>query len=191
MRSLDGACDLIYLVPASIDASLRIVEHAVFGEDLVDGGSPTRWVILTEHFVKVTTSKVEMLWDMTVRLLEGVWRMQVFQERGMCRTRSRSQGLYTAAVHLSRNATLRTDSDCLFRSCVTTSRRSGTELAPRTDYITLPAYSRWWLPPTIVEVIRSEHGCTTEFPKIRLAQHRMQLAIGVMSEEDPDILGAF
>jgi len=40
MSSPDGARDEIDLVAATIDAPVRIVEHAVFGEDLIDCDAP-------------------------------------------------------------------------------------------------------------------------------------------------------
>src|SRR6266478_2817871 len=53
VSSLDRARDSIDLVAASVDASLGIVEHAIFGEDLVYRGAPTRRVVLTEDIVKI------------------------------------------------------------------------------------------------------------------------------------------
>src|SRR5882762_5269579 len=50
--SLDRARDAIDLVAATIDA-LGLVEHAIFGEDLVDGRAPTRGVVFTEDVVKI------------------------------------------------------------------------------------------------------------------------------------------
>jgi hypothetical protein len=51
--SLDRARDSIDLVAASVDASLGIVEHAIFGEDFVNRRAPTRRVVLTEDVVKI------------------------------------------------------------------------------------------------------------------------------------------
>src|SRR6202140_3257691 len=53
VSSLDRARDSIDLVAASVDASLGIVEHAIFGEDLVNRRAPTRRVVLTEDVVKI------------------------------------------------------------------------------------------------------------------------------------------
>ncbi len=53
VSSLDRARDSIDLVAASVDASLGIVEHAIFGEDLVNRRTPTRRVVLTEDVVKI------------------------------------------------------------------------------------------------------------------------------------------
>src|SRR6202140_2813201 len=52
VSSLDLARDLIDLVAASVDASLGIVEHAIFREDFVNCRAPTRRVVLTEDVVK-------------------------------------------------------------------------------------------------------------------------------------------
>jgi hypothetical protein len=41
----DRARDAIDLVVATGDAPAGIVEHAIFGEDLVDGRAPTRGVV--------------------------------------------------------------------------------------------------------------------------------------------------
>ena len=48
VSSLDRARDSINLVAASVDASLGIVENAIFGEDFVNRRAPTRRVVLTE-----------------------------------------------------------------------------------------------------------------------------------------------
>src|SRR5438132_6863290 len=53
VSSLDRARDSIDLVAASVDTSLGIVEHAIFGEDLRSRRAPTRRVVLTEDFVKI------------------------------------------------------------------------------------------------------------------------------------------
>src|SRR5437016_11347946 len=53
VSSLDHAGDSIELVAASVDASLGIVEHAIFGEDFVNRRAPTRRVVLTEDVVKI------------------------------------------------------------------------------------------------------------------------------------------
>ena len=45
VSSLDRARDSIDLVAASVDASLGIVEHAIFGEDFVNRRAPTRRVV--------------------------------------------------------------------------------------------------------------------------------------------------
>jgi predicted SnoaL-like aldol condensation-catalyzing enzyme len=50
---LDRARDAIDLVASTVDALAGIVEHAIFGEDLVDGRAPTRRVIFTEDIMKI------------------------------------------------------------------------------------------------------------------------------------------
>ena len=52
MSSLDRACDAIDLVAATVDVP-GLLEHAIFGEDLVDGRAPTRGVVFTEDVVKI------------------------------------------------------------------------------------------------------------------------------------------
>jgi hypothetical protein len=52
VSSPDRVRDAIDLVAATVDASIRVVEHAIFGEDLVDGRAPTRGVVFTEHVVQ-------------------------------------------------------------------------------------------------------------------------------------------
>ncbi len=52
VSSLDGARDPIDLVAATVDAS-GLVEHAIFGKDLVDGRASTRGVVFTEDVVKI------------------------------------------------------------------------------------------------------------------------------------------
>jgi len=52
VSSLDRTRDAIDFVAATVDAS-GLVEHAIFGEDLVDGRAPPRWVIFTEDVVKI------------------------------------------------------------------------------------------------------------------------------------------
>jgi hypothetical protein len=44
--------DELALIAAAVDA-LGFVEHAIFGEYLVDGRAPTRGVIFTEDVVKI------------------------------------------------------------------------------------------------------------------------------------------
>jgi hypothetical protein len=61
MRRLDRARDSIDLVAASVDASHRIVEHAIFGEYLVNRRPPARRVVLTEDVVKIAGQKLDML----------------------------------------------------------------------------------------------------------------------------------
>ena len=53
MSSPDRACDAIDLVSATVDAPAGVVEHAIFGEELVDGRAPTRGVVFTEDVVKI------------------------------------------------------------------------------------------------------------------------------------------
>jgi hypothetical protein len=53
VRSLDLARDAIDLAAALVDATLGIVEHAIFGEDLVNRRVPARRVILTEDVEKM------------------------------------------------------------------------------------------------------------------------------------------
>src|SRR5258706_15535922 len=53
VSSLDLARDSIDIVAASVDASLGIVEHAIFREDFVNCRAPPRRVVLTEDVVKV------------------------------------------------------------------------------------------------------------------------------------------
>jgi hypothetical protein len=52
VSSLNRARDAIDLVAATVDA-VGFVEHAIFGEDLVDGSAPTRGVVFTEDVVKI------------------------------------------------------------------------------------------------------------------------------------------
>lgn len=53
VSSLDRARDEIDRVAATVNAP-RLVEHAIFGEDLVDGRAPTPGVVFTEDVVKIT-----------------------------------------------------------------------------------------------------------------------------------------
>src|SRR5258706_7450772 len=53
MSRLDRARDAIDRVAAADGALVRIVEHAIFGPELVDGRAPTRRVVLTEDVVKI------------------------------------------------------------------------------------------------------------------------------------------
>src|SRR5229473_3693988 len=52
MSSLDRARDAINLVAATV-GSLRLVEHTIFGEELVDGHAPARGVVFTEDILKI------------------------------------------------------------------------------------------------------------------------------------------
>src|SRR6202007_559875 len=53
VSSPDRARDAIDLVAATVDAPAGVAEHAIFGEDLVDGRTPTRGVVFTEDVVKI------------------------------------------------------------------------------------------------------------------------------------------
>jgi len=53
MSALDRARDAIDLVAATIDAPVGVVEHAIFGEDLVDGRASARGVVFTEDVLKI------------------------------------------------------------------------------------------------------------------------------------------
>jgi hypothetical protein len=50
---LDRARDAIDLVVATVEAPGGVVEHAIFGEDLLDGRTPTRGVVFTEDLLKI------------------------------------------------------------------------------------------------------------------------------------------
>ena len=52
VSSLDRTRHAINLVAATVDA-LRLVEHAIFGVDFVDGRAPTCGVIFTEDIAKI------------------------------------------------------------------------------------------------------------------------------------------
>jgi hypothetical protein len=52
VSSPDRARDAIDLVAATVDA-LGLIEHAIFGEYLVDGPAPTRRVVFAENVVKI------------------------------------------------------------------------------------------------------------------------------------------
>ena len=53
VSSPDLAGDSIDLVAAPVDASHGIVEHAIFGEHLVNRCTPAHWVVLAEDVVKI------------------------------------------------------------------------------------------------------------------------------------------
>jgi hypothetical protein len=53
MGRTDRTRDSIDLVPASVGARPRVIEHAVLGEELVDGRSSANGVALTEYVVEV------------------------------------------------------------------------------------------------------------------------------------------
>src|SRR5258708_22618206 len=54
---LDRARDAIDLVAASVNASLGIVEHAIFGKYLVYRCAPTRGVVFTEDVAKIADAQ--------------------------------------------------------------------------------------------------------------------------------------
>src|SRR5438309_7629314 len=47
------ARDAIDLVTATVHAPAGVVEHAIFGEDLLDGRTPARGVVFTEDVLKI------------------------------------------------------------------------------------------------------------------------------------------
>src|SRR5881227_3471526 len=53
VNSPDRARNAINLIAATVDARFGIIEHAVFGPDLVDSCAPTRRIVLTEDVVKI------------------------------------------------------------------------------------------------------------------------------------------
>src|SRR5205823_14676016 len=53
MSRLDRAGDAIDRVAATDGALVRIVEHAIFGPELVDGRAPTRGIVFTEDVAKI------------------------------------------------------------------------------------------------------------------------------------------
>lgn len=53
MSRLDRARDTIDLVAATNGALAGIVEHAIFGPELVDGRSPARGIVFTEDVAKI------------------------------------------------------------------------------------------------------------------------------------------
>ena len=53
VSSPDHARDAIDLVAATVDARTGLVEHAIFGEDLVNRRAPTCRIDLTEDVVKI------------------------------------------------------------------------------------------------------------------------------------------
>ena len=54
MSRPDRACDAIDLVAASVSARFGVVEHAIFGPDLVDGRAATDGIVFTEDVAKIT-----------------------------------------------------------------------------------------------------------------------------------------
>ena len=57
MSSPDRARDAIDLGAATIDATAGVVEHAVFGEDLVDGRAATHGVVFTKDVAKIAVQQ--------------------------------------------------------------------------------------------------------------------------------------
>src|SRR5438552_11183322 len=53
VSSPDHARNAINLIAATVDARFGIIEHAVFGPDLVDSCAPTRGIVLTEDVLKI------------------------------------------------------------------------------------------------------------------------------------------
>src|SRR4029453_2488560 len=53
VRRLDRASDAIDLVAATVNTP-GLVEHAIFGVDLVDGRAPTHGIVFTEDVIKIT-----------------------------------------------------------------------------------------------------------------------------------------
>src|SRR5712671_3377075 len=54
MSRLDRARDAIDLVAATNGTLARIVEHAIFGPELVDGRSPARGIVFTKDVAKIS-----------------------------------------------------------------------------------------------------------------------------------------
>jgi hypothetical protein len=72
MSRLDGACDAIDLVAATVDTLAGIIENDTFGVDLVDRcASPLR-VVSPKTSRRFRISKVEMLFDIFVSSFEAI-----------------------------------------------------------------------------------------------------------------------
>jgi hypothetical protein len=72
MSRLDGACDAIDLVAATVDTLAGIIENDTFGVDLVDRcASPLR-VVSPKTSRRFRISKVEMLVDIFVSSFEAI-----------------------------------------------------------------------------------------------------------------------
>jgi hypothetical protein len=53
VSGLDLARDAVDLVAATVDTPGGVVEHAILGEDLVDGRTPTRAVVFAKDVVEI------------------------------------------------------------------------------------------------------------------------------------------
>jgi hypothetical protein len=53
MSSPDRACDTINLVAATVGTRFGVIEHAIFGPDLIDSRASTRGIIFTEDVLKI------------------------------------------------------------------------------------------------------------------------------------------
>src|SRR5437667_269621 len=71
----DRARDSIDLVPASVNAP-GLVEHAILGEDVIDGRSSARGVALPEYLVEIAWQQGR---DVVVAERQTVYDMQVSQ----------------------------------------------------------------------------------------------------------------
>src|SRR6266404_694350 len=69
----DRSRDAIDLVVATVCSAGRIVEHAIFGEDLIDGGPPTRGVVFTEHVLKIASQQDRYAGHRLSPFLHRVW----------------------------------------------------------------------------------------------------------------------
>ena len=63
MSSPERARDAIDLVAATVNAPAGFVEHAIFGEDLVNGCAPTLGSFSPKTSLRLRVSKVDMLLD--------------------------------------------------------------------------------------------------------------------------------
>jgi len=55
--SPDLARDAVDLVAATIDSLTGVVEHAIFGVELLNGRAPARGVVFTEDFLKIPSQQ--------------------------------------------------------------------------------------------------------------------------------------
>jgi hypothetical protein len=58
MSSLNGVRDAIDLVAPTMGAAFGIVEHAIFGEDVVDGRASPCGVVFPKDVAKISDQKV-------------------------------------------------------------------------------------------------------------------------------------
>jgi hypothetical protein len=78
MSSPDCARNAMNLVAATVDAPAGVIEHAIFGENLVDGRPSARGIVFTEDVMKIAGQQGRYAVGHGYLIVVGAFRVQAF-----------------------------------------------------------------------------------------------------------------